>query len=129
MQILLVALAGACGALARWGVSALMPRWFSPTFPYGTLTVNLAGCFILGALTELAEQTHLISGEMRTVIGVGFIGALTTFSTFEFETFRLARRGDTLLAGTNFLANVVFGFVMIWAGMSLIDLLWKVRVR
>lgn len=129
MQILLVAVAGALGALARWGVSAQMPRWFSPSFPYGTLTVNLTGCFILGVLTELAEQTHLVSGEVRTIIGVGFIGALTTFSTFEFETFRMARRGDLLLAGANFLVNVIFGFALIWAGMVLVDLLWKVRVR
>ena len=127
MQILLVAIAGALGALSRWGISALMPRLLAPTFPFGTLTANLAGCLILGALTEMAEQTHLVSGEMRTIIGVGFIGALTTFSTFEFETFRLARRGDMLVAGANFLANIVFGFVMIWAGMVLVDLLWKAR--
>ncbi len=127
MRILLVAIAGALGALSRWGLSALMPRLLAPTFPFGTLTANLAGCLILGALTEMAEQTHLVSGEMRTIIGVGFIGALTTFSTFEFETFRLARRGDMLVAGANFLANIVFGFVMIWAGMALVDLLWKAR--
>jgi len=127
VQILLVAIAGALGALARWGISALMPRLLPPTFPFGTLTANLAGCFILGVLTELAEQTHLISGEMCTIIGVGFIGALTTFSTFEFETFRLARRGDMLMAGTNFMINIIFCFLISFAGMLLVDLLFNLQ--
>lgn len=129
MVIFYVGLAGALGALARWGLTSLMPKWFGTLLPYGTLAANLSGCFILGMLTELAEQTSLVPPEVRTAIGVGFIGALTTFSTFEFETFRLARRGDMLLAGANFLINIILGFLMIWMGMALVNHLWRLRVR
>jgi CrcB protein len=118
--ILGIAIAGALGALSRWGLGQLMLLWTGPDFPYGTLSANLIGCFILGLVMELAERAAWMSGEMRVVISVGFIGALTTFSTWEYETFRMARRGDVLLAAGNFAVNVFFGFLLLWAGGRLI---------
>ncbi|MGN6594094.1 MAG: fluoride efflux transporter CrcB [Terriglobales bacterium] len=118
MLILGLAIAGALGALSRWGLGRLLLRW--PHFPYGTLAANLIGCFLLGLLMEVSERAAWMSGEMRVVISVGFIGALTTFSTWEYETFRMARRGDVLLAAGNFAVNVFFGFLLLWAGGRLI---------
>jgi CrcB protein len=69
---------------------------------------------------EASERAAWMSGEMRVVISVGFIGALTTFSTWEYETFRMARRGDVLLAAGNFAVNVFFGFLLLWAGGRLV---------
>ncbi|MGH9487027.1 MAG: fluoride efflux transporter CrcB [Terriglobales bacterium] len=115
MIIVGIAIAGALGALARWGLGQAFLHW-SPRFPYGTLAANLIGCFILGLVMEIGARAQWMSGEMRTIIAVGFIGALTTFSTWEFETLHMARRGDMLLAAGNFAVNVFFGFVLIWAG-------------
>lgn len=122
MLILSVAIAGALGALSRWGLGSLLLKWAGARFPYGTLTANLLGCFILGVVTETAERAQWMTGELRIAISVGFIGALTTFSTWEFETFRLARRGDVLVAAGNFVVNVFFGYLLIWAGGRLVAL-------
>jgi|GEM_PF-336642 len=113
-----IAMAGALGALARWGLGRFFLRW--PTFPYGTLSANLIGCLMLGMVMELAERAQWMTGELRVVISVGFIGTLTTFSTWEFETLRMARRGEVLLAAGNFAANVFFGLLLIWAGGRLV---------
>ena len=112
-----IAIAGALGALSRWGLGHWAAQW--PAFPYGTLTANLAGCFLLGLIMEMAERAPWFSSELRTAISVGFVGALTTFSTWEYETLRMGRRGDVLLAAGNFAVNVFFGFVLLWAGSRL----------
>lgn len=119
MEILYLALAGAAGALARWSFSGWLLRLTGPSFPFGTLGENLIGCFLIGALMQVAEQTALLSAELRTVIAVGFIGTFTTFSTFEYETFRLVRRGELWTAGLNLFVNVMAGFLLVWAGMAL----------
>ncbi|MGH9416795.1 MAG: fluoride efflux transporter CrcB [Terriglobales bacterium] len=120
MLIAAIAIAGALGALSRWGLGQLMLKWVGPAFPYGTLSANLIGCFMLGLVMELGERAVWMNAEVRIAISVGFIGALTTFSTWEFETFRMARRGDMLLAAGNFAVNIIFGFVLIWAGGRLV---------
>lgn len=120
MLIAAIAVAGALGALSRWGLGQLMLKWAGPAFPYGTLSANLIGCFILGMVMEMGDRAAWMSGDVRVAISVGFIGALTTFSTWEFETMRMARRGDMLLAAGNFAVNIFFGFVLIWAGGRLI---------
>lgn len=84
-----IALIGACGgagAILRHLVSVWSLHWFGSGFPVGTLIVNVVGCFLLGTLYELTETTLLISGEWRHALGVGFLGGLTTFSTFGYET-------------------------------------------
>ena len=120
-------MAGALGALARWAFSGLCLRTFGSAFPFGTLGENLLGCFLLGMLMEVAEQSSFVSAQARTVLAVGFIGTFTTFSTFEFETFRMVRRGDWLSATANVAANVVIGFVLvvIGAGFAAQVLRWR----
>ncbi|HEY7839462.1 MAG TPA: fluoride efflux transporter CrcB [Terriglobales bacterium] len=119
MLIVGIAIAGALGALARWGLGTGLLKWMGPRFPYGTLSANLIGCFILGWVMEAAERAPWLSAELRIAITVGFVGALTTFSTWEFETMGMARRGDTLTAAGNFLVNVIFGYALLWAGARL----------
>lgn len=120
-----IALAGGLGALARWGLGLLLVRLAGPRLPFGTLTANLIGCLLLGVALELADRAHWMSAEMRVVVVVGFIGTLTTFSTWEHETYRLARGGEMLLAAGNLAVNVVFGFFLLVAGARLVQLLWR----
>lgn len=98
MDLVLLALAGALGALCRYGTY----RWFltftDPGFPWATVAVNCAGSFLFGAVVVLAEEQELISARTKIVVLVGFLGAFTTFSTFAFETVELMRVGDTARA-------------------------------
>lgn len=119
MTLLGIALAGAAGTLARYGLSGLMHRFLGAGFPWGTLSVNLIGCFLLGLLLELSRQSGWIPPDLRTIVGIGFMGAFTTFSTFGVETFRAFESGDWLVAALNVLANVAGGLLLVVAGTSL----------
>ena len=111
-----LAAAGALGALARYGVSLAALRWLPPGFPWGTLLVNLAGCFLLGALAELTLDKFSLPIETRVVVGTGFLGAFTTFSTFGVETLRALEAGHWGLAALNVAANVALGVALAAAG-------------
>jgi fluoride exporter len=116
MTLAWMAAAGALGALARYTVSIAALRWLPADFPYGTLCVNLVGCFLLGAVTELTLEEGLLAPEMRTILGTGFLGAFTTFSTFGVETFRALEAGEWGVAATNVVVNVVAGVALAAAG-------------
>ncbi|MGH9527936.1 MAG: fluoride efflux transporter CrcB [Terriglobales bacterium] len=120
MLVVWVAVAGAFGALARWGIGVWLGQRLGITFPWGTLAANLVGCFLIGVVLEATERAGLLPGTTRLIIGVGFIGAFTTFSTFEFETLQLFRRGAVLLGGINFAANVLLGYFLLWLGGELV---------
>jgi len=82
-NLLLIGLGGFMGALLRYGVSGFIQNWSkSLTFPYGTLTVNLIGCLLIGIFTQLAESRGIFSPEARSIVLIGLFGAFTTFSTF-----------------------------------------------
>ena len=116
MTLAAMAVAGALGAVARYGVSMAALRWLPDGFPYGTLIVNLAGCFLLGALTELTLEEGLLAPELRTILGTGFLGAFTTFSTFGVETFRAIEAGEWGVAAANVGINVVAGIALAATG-------------
>ncbi len=118
-QILLLALAGALGTLARYGVGRLIKRQFGEGFPYGTLVVNVVGCFLLGLLMQLVLRSEVIPPEWRVPVTVGFLGAFTTFSTFGYETMRYVTEGAWLPAATNVGANLLVGFLAVWGGLML----------
>lgn len=101
-----VAVGGAAGALARWGVSSGIHRWFGRDFPWGTLTVNVAGSFAMGLLAVLLLDRFALGPVWRAGLLVGFLGAFTTFSTFALETVELAQGGLGVRALSNIVASV-----------------------
>jgi len=127
MMLLGIALAGALGSICRYQMSGWMQRWLGPEFPWGTLSVNLIGCLLLGLLMELARHTGWVPPGARFIVGIGFLGAFTTFSTFGFETFRAIEAGDWLGGLFNVLLNVAGGFALVAVGTGLAR--WAVAMR
>lgn len=119
MVFIAIGFAGALGALARYGVSLAALRWFGRDFPYGTLCVNLAGCFLLGVIAELTMEDAGLAPQTRAILGTGFLGAFTTFSTFGVETYRAMQAGAWGVAASNVAINVVGGILLVAAGMAL----------
>ena len=114
-----IALGGALGALARYGVGSAVSARLGTRFYYGTLVVNITACVIIGlALTWLSRREGLPEF-WRYLIPVGFIGAYSTFSTFEFETFSFLENGAFLLAGLYVVLSIVAGLAATWVGVWL----------
>lgn len=114
-----VAIAGAAGALCRWGISRAGYALLGTGFAWGTLIANVIGCFLLGFLMHLGLVSDKISADMRTAITVGFLGALTTFSTFSYETVRYLEDGSWMLGFCNIGTNLVIGIAATIAGLAL----------
>jgi CrcB protein len=114
-----LAVAGACGALARYGLSGLFQRGQQIGFPWGTLTVNVLGCFLFGLIWTLTQQRFTVSPETRAIILVGFLGSLTTFSAFLFETDQMLEQGEWLMAGLNLAGELGLGLAAYLLGAFL----------
>lgn len=104
---LYVAVGGAIGACLRYFLTQQSAKVFADNFPYGILLVNVLGSFCLGILYAWLEQHPDISDNIRLVLGVGLLGALTTFSTFSLDTVTLFMEGEVLRAIANILSNVI----------------------
>lgn len=112
MTVLLVLAGGAIGAPARYLTDRFVSARHDSVFPWGTFAVNMAACVLLGVLVEAAP------GWLLTLGGVGFCGALSTYSTFGYETVRLAQAGSWLLASANVTASLAGGVAAAVAGMG-----------
>lgn len=119
LEVLCVAVGGALGTLARYGVGLAAHRFWGEGFPYGTLTVNLVGCFLMGLAGTIGAKTQAVPQFVVAAVTVGFLGGLTTFSAFGNETFRHLEGGRTTLALGNIAANVGIGLLAVWAGAAL----------
>jgi fluoride exporter len=115
----LIAIFGAIGTLTRYGLQGFVQVRTSDTFPYGTLLINLTGCFLLGLLGQLTLNRMVISPEWRVAMTVGFFGGYTTFSSFGWETAKMLEDGEWLRATTYVAASVVVGLFLSVAGIRL----------
>ena len=118
--ILWVALGGAIGSAARYSVNVWSGRMFGSEFPWHTLIVNILGCFVMGALTEMMALKLNVGQEARAFLTTGILGGFTTFSAFSLDFAYLVERKEVLAAGGYVLASVVLSLLAVFAGMSLI---------
>ena len=117
-DLLALAVAGALGSVCRFLLCSLSYRVRGEGCGYGTLVVNMIGCFALTFFMHTALVTDLVPRTLRIAVAIGFLGAFTTFSTFGFETLRYLDDGDWALAATNVVANVVLCLIASWAGLT-----------
>lgn len=117
-NILIVALGGGIGAVTRYAVSLWTAARFGSTFPYGTLLVNVIGCFIIGVFMTLVTEKMVVSPYWRLLVATGFLGGLTTFSSYSYETFTLLKEAGMVSAFYNIAANLITGFFATWLGIQ-----------
>lgn len=118
-KIVWIAVAGALGTLARYGLAGFVHSVNGASFPWGTLGVNLVGCLLAGLIWSLFEHRLPVTGEVRTIVIIGFVGAFTTFSAIMLETSELLRSAEWVRAGANVLLQNVLGFAALVAGIAL----------
>ena len=116
MNLLVIALGGAIGAAARYLLSTFVLRVSGTLFPLGTFVVNVVGCLVFGAIAGATTQRVQIAPALRLFLLTGILGGFTTFSSYAFESFVLARDGQMLWAAVNVAGQVVAGLVGMWAG-------------
>lgn len=116
MIYLYIAIGGASGACMRFFLSQLVFQWFGKGFPFGTLLVNVVGSFSLGFLYSLIEHGQMEATLWRATIGIGFLGAFTTFSTFSVDTLYLLQQGLWLKGILNVLLNTLGCLLAAWLG-------------
>lgn len=123
-KLIYLSFAGALGTLCRYEFTNIIHKLTNFTYPWGTFFVNVSGCFLAGALFTLFEGHIQLSGEFRTIIFIGFLGAYTTFSTFILETGQLIRSSEYLLAILNLLLHNMLGLIFYIVGVVLIKILF-----
>jgi CrcB protein len=119
LRLTLIAIFGAVGTLARYGLQGLIQMRLGSGFPYGTLLINLTGCFLLGLIGQFTLNRMVLSPDWRIAIAVGFFGGYTTFSTFGWETAKMLEEGAWLPATAYVSASVVAGLLLSIAGIRL----------
>lgn len=125
-NLLILGLGGFFGAISRYMLSEYVQNLFKQTaFPYGTLAVNILGCFVLGVLTHAAGAKGLLDAQTRLFLMVGFVGAFTTFSTFSLESANLFQSGQNAAGMLNILTSNLLGLVFVFIGQSVASQLWK----
>jgi len=119
----LIALGGALGSIARYWVGSTVANRMGTRFPYGTFVINITACVIIGfSLTFLARRVDL-NPAWRFLIPVGFIGAYSTFSTYEWETLSTIRSGAFFLAALYAVSSLILGLAAVWGGSALAELI------
>src|SRR5215216_4177626 len=114
-----IGFAGFVGTLLRYWLSGFIARRYGETFPYGTLIVNLVGCFVIGFLFYLFYDRALAGPTARITIFIGLLGGFTTFSSYGLQTFTLLRDGELFLALLNVATSNLLGIALVWLGYSL----------
>jgi CrcB protein len=118
-KLLSIGFAGFVGTLLRYWIAGAIGRRYGETFPYGTLAVNLMGCFLIGFLFYFFYDRALVGPTSRTLVFIGLLGGFTTFSAYGIQTFMLLREGELFLALANIAASNILGLVLVWLGYTL----------
>ncbi|EJC79418.1 crcB protein [Rhizobium leguminosarum bv. trifolii WSM2297] len=118
IQALLVALGGAIGSVLRYYVGQWTLRLMGPAFPWGTLAVNVVGCFVIGVFAELIARRFNASMELRLLLITGFLGGFTTFSAFSLDAISLFERGEAVAGGVYIVASVGLSMVAVMSGLA-----------
>ena len=122
-KYLLIAFGGALGSMARYWVGSTIANRMGTKFPYGTFVINITACMIIGfSLTFLAKRAEL-NPAWRFLVPVGFIGAYSTFSTYEWETLSTIRTGAFLLAAFYAVSSLILGLAAVWGGSVIAEIL------
>lgn len=116
LKYLVVGIGGFLGAIARYMLGTYIGSRYGVRFPYGTFVINMSGCFLIGLILTLLARTTA-SPYWRYLIPIGFIGAYTTFSTFEYETLRAVQDGQAVTGLLNVILSVIVGYAA-WAGAA-----------
>ena len=125
-NLLLVGLGGFIGSILRYMASGAVQQSMKRLdFPYGTLAVNVIGCFVIGLLAQYGESRGVFSDQSRAFIFVGILGGFTTFSSFGNDTLNLVRENFVMNAFLNVGANVILGLFAVWLGRTVSYLIWK----
>ncbi|NOT21444.1 MAG: fluoride efflux transporter CrcB [Nitrospiraceae bacterium] len=126
IKLLLIGAGGFIGSVLRYVIGGTVQTLSqSVAFPYGTLAVNILGCFCIGFLSELVDTRALIGAETRAFLVVGILGGFTTFSAFGNETMNLMRDGEAALALMNVGTQVLLGLGAVWLGYTLAYAIWR----
>lgn len=120
-MILLVGAGGCAGSIARFLSQQLIVRYYPSSFPWGTLIVNISGCFIIGVVYALSDKGNLLSPEMRILLATGFCGGFTTFSSFAYENISLLRDGELLYMFIYIAASLLIGFLAAYVGVLIVN--------
>ena len=123
IRYVMIAIGGALGAIARYQVAILIQARVPAGFPWGTFIVNVSGCLVMGVATTLLTERLVVNPQWRYLVPIGFIGAYTTFSTFELELFRANTEGAWLVGGAYLVGSVVVGYLALWLGVILARIL------
>ena len=118
LKYIIVGVGGFWGAVARYALGAYIGSRYGARFPYGTFVINMSGSFLIGLILTLLARTTA-SAYWRYLIPIGFIGAYTTFSTFEYETLRAVQDGQLMTGLLNVVLSLIVGFVAVWAGAAI----------
>lgn len=115
-KYLWVGVGGFAGSVARYALGVWIYNRMGTRFPYGTFVINISGCFLIGWVLTVLEARVGLPQALRFAIPIGFIGAYTTFSTFEYETFRAVDGGQPGTGLLNIVLSVLVGYVAVWLG-------------
>jgi CrcB protein len=117
-QLIFIAIAGALGTVSRYGLSQFTHSILGKNFPWGTLVINVAGCFIIGLLATLFADTNAFSKEIQLAATVGFLGAFTTFSAFSYDSYTFFSSGTWEMGLMNIAANIIIGMLAVMGGVG-----------
>jgi fluoride exporter len=117
----LIALGGSAGAIARYWIGVTVAGRMGTKFPYGTFVINISACIIIGFFLTFLSSRAGMNPAWRYLIPVGFVGAYSTFSTYEWETFSSIRTGAFFIASLYALASLFLGLVAIWCGVLIAE--------